>query len=269
MIGVESVPTFSDRNSTLLAVFILCAFMIVCFGTLYFVGNLARFQDAISVREGQAALGRVNDPEQLDQVLKQYPSNKILKIIALAKRDSVEMDTVTRGLLKEGDPRDLWKQTDLGASSRNDLEALGHDLEIAESNAKTLESRYLALVKAEREKVEHDASVLVGRANILAKFMAMIDEQHAGMKPLISRVSVERLEYTAAYEKCVAVLMREFGRYNVVNGQIIFQLQPTADSYNEAAAKMAATASHLEDLGAEATTPKQFPLDRYKDLVGR
>src|SRR6476646_6840823 len=100
MIGVESVPTFSDRSSRLLAVFILCTFMIVCFGALYFVGNLARFQDAISVREGQAALGRVNDPEQLDQVLKQYPSNKILKIIALAKRDSVEMDTVTRGLLK-------------------------------------------------------------------------------------------------------------------------------------------------------------------------
>ncbi len=243
--------------------------MTVCFGTLYFVGNLARFQDAISVREGQAALGRVNDPEQLDQALKQYPSNKILKIIALAKRDSVEMGTVTRGLLKEGDPRDLWKQTDLGASSRNDLEALGHDLLIAESNAKTLESRYLALVKAERDKVEHDASVLVGRTNILAKFMAMIDEQHAGLKPLISRISVERLEYIAAYEKCVAVLMREFGRYNVVNGQIIFQLQPTADSYNEAAAKMAATASHLEDLGAEATTPKQSPLDRYKDLVGR
>jgi hypothetical protein len=243
--------------------------MTVCFGPLYFVGNLARFQDAISVREGQDALGRVNDPEQLDQVLKQYPSNKILKILALAKRDSVEIDTLTRGLLKEGDPRDLWKQTDLGAFGRSDLEALAQDLKTAEGNAKTLESRYLALVKAERDKVEHDASVLVGRPNLLAKFVAMIDEQHAGMKSFISRISVERLEYTVAYEKCVAVLMREFGRYNVVNGQIIFQLQSTADNYNEAAAKMAATASHLEELGAEGTTLKQFPLDRWKDLVNR
>jgi hypothetical protein len=243
--------------------------MTVCFGTLYFVGDLARFQDAISAREGQAALGRVTDPEQLDRVLKQYPTNKILKIIALAKRDSAEMDTVVRGLLKEGDPRDLWKQTDLGASSRSDLEALGHDLKVAESNAKTLESRYLAVVKAERDKVEHDASVLVGRTNILPKFMAIIDAQHAGTKSLISRISVERLEYATAYEKCVAVLMREFGRYNVVNGQIIFQLQSTADSYNEAAGKMAAVASHLEELAVEGTTPKQFPLDRWKDLVSR
>jgi hypothetical protein len=46
----------------------------------------------------------------------------------------------------------------------------------------TFESRYFPLVKAERDKVEHDASVLEGRTNTLAKFMAMIDEQHADMK---------------------------------------------------------------------------------------
>jgi hypothetical protein len=263
------VATFSDRKSKVLVIFILCVVMTLSFGSLYFVGNLARFQDAISLREGQAALGKVNDPEQLDQVLKQYPSNKILKMVALAKWDSVEMDSLTRGFLTEAEPRDLWKQSDLGASSRVDLEALGHDLKIAESNAKTLESRYLPLVKAERDKVEHDASMLVGRTNALVKFMAMIDEQHVGMKSLISRISAERLEYIAAYEKCVAVLMREFGRYKVVNGQIIFQLQPTADSYNEAAVKMAAAASRLEELGAERTTLKQFQLDRWKDLDSR
>jgi len=97
----------------------------------------------------------------------------------------------------------------------------------------------------------------------------MIDEQHADMKSLISRISVERLEYNAAYEKCVALLMHEFGLYKVVNGQIIFQLQPTADSYNEAAAKMAAAASRLEELDAERATLKQFQLERWKNLFGR
>jgi hypothetical protein len=153
----------------------------------------------------------------------------------------------TRGLLTEAEPRDLWKQTDLGASSRRDLEALGHDLKTAESNAKTSESRYLSLVKAEHDKIKHDASVLAGRTNTLAKFMAMIDEQHADMKSLISRISAGRLEYNAVYEKCVALLVREFGHYTVVNGQIIFQLQPTADSYNDEAAKMAAAASRLNE----------------------
>jgi len=261
------VATFSDWKSKLLAGFILCAAMTVGFGTVYFVGDLARFQEAISVRDGQAALRSVNDPEQLDQVLKQHPSNKLLKMVALAKRDSVEMDIVTSGLLTEAEPRDLWRQADLGGSSRSDLEALGRDLKTAESNAKTLESRYLPLVKAERDKVEHDASVLAGRTNILAKFMTMIDEQHADMKSLISRTSDERLEYIAAYEKCVALLMREFGLYKVVNGQIIFQLQPTADSYNDAAAKMAAAATRLEELDGERTTPKRFQLDRWKNLV--
>jgi hypothetical protein len=170
----------------------------------------------------------------------------------------------TRGLLTEAEPRDFWKQ--LGASSRSDLEALSHNLKTAESNAKTLETRYLSLVKDGRDKVEHDASVLAGRTNILAKFMALIDEQHADMKSLISRISAERLEYSAAYEKCVALLMREFGLYKVVNGQIIFQLQPTEDSFNEAAGKMAAAASRLEQLDGERTTLKQSQLERWKNL---
>jgi hypothetical protein len=64
-------------------------------------------------------------------------------------------------------------------------------------------------------------------------------------------------------------LVREFGLYKVVNGQIIFRLQSTADSYNDAAAKMAAAASRLKELDAERTTPKQSQLDGWKNLVSR
>lgn len=263
------MAAFSDRKSKIPAVSILCVVMIVCFGALYFVGDLARFQEANSIRESQAALRRVNDPEQLDQVLKQYPSNEFLKMVALAKRDSVEIDVITRSLLTEAEPRNLWKQTDLGASSRSDLEALGRDLKNAEGNARTLESRYLPLAKAERDKVEHDASMQERRADSLAKFMAVIDEQHADMKSLISKISAIRLEYTAAYETCVALLVHEFGIYKVVNRQVIFQLQPTADSYNGAAAKMAAAASRLDELDAERTTLKRSQLDRWKNLANR
>ena len=261
------MATYSDRKSKVVVVFLLCVVMTVGFGTLYFVGDLARFQEATSVSEGEAALRSVSDPEQLDQVLRRYPSNKFLKMVALAKRDSVEMDIVTRGLLTEAEPRDLWKQTDLGGSSRSELEALGHELKTADSDAKALESRYLPLVKAERDKIEHDARVLERRADTLAKFMAMIDEQHSDMTSLISRISAERLEYTAAYEKCVALLVREFGLYKLVNGQIIFQLQPTADSYNHAAAKMAAASGRLVELDVERTKLKQSRFDRWKNLV--
>jgi hypothetical protein len=263
------VATFSDRKSKALAIFVLCVVMLVCFGMLYFVGDLARFQEAISVKEGRIALQSVGDPEQLDQVLKQYPLNRTLKLVALAKRDSVEMDISTRGLLTEAEPRELSKQIDLGASSRSELEAIDHDLKTAESNTTSFESRYVPLVKAERDKVEHDASVLERRADTLEKFIAMIDEQHADMKALISRITAARLEYYAAYEKRVALLLSEFGFYKVANGQIIFRLQSAADSYNAAAAKMAAAASRLEELDAERTTLKQSQLDRWKHLVRR
>jgi hypothetical protein len=262
------VATYSDRKSKVLVVFLLCLLITLGFGALYFVGDLARFQEATSVSEGEAALRSVQDPEQLDQVLKRYPSNKFLKLVALAKRDSVELDSITRGLLTEAEPRALWKQTDLGALERSELEALSHQLKAAEGNARTLESRYLPLVKAERDKIEHDASTLERRADTLAKFMAMIDEQHADMKSLISRISAERLEYIAAYEKCVALVLHEFGLYKVVNGQIIFQLQPTADSYNNAATKMAAASGRLDELYAERTRLKQSRFDRWKNVLG-
>jgi hypothetical protein len=56
--GLAAIPwqRFSDRKSKVRAVIILCVVVTVCFGTRYFVGDLASFQEAISVTEGQAAL---------------------------------------------------------------------------------------------------------------------------------------------------------------------------------------------------------------------
>src|ERR1700751_432763 len=103
---------------------LLLVFVIACFGLVYFVGNLAKYQEAISARETQTALRGVNNPEQLDQALKQLPSNSILKLIALANRESIKMDPLTQRLLNEAKPKGLSQPIDLGASSRSDLDAL-------------------------------------------------------------------------------------------------------------------------------------------------
>jgi hypothetical protein len=257
----------SDRKSKVLLILLSCVIAMVCFGTLYFMGDLARFQERIVVKESQTALRDVNDLDQLDRLLKQYPSNRVLKLVALANRDLIEIDAATRGLLNEAEPADLSRRMDKGFSSRADLEALGRDLKMAEGNAAALESRYVALLKVARDKVEHDASALEGRNNTRARFMAMIDEQHAGMKDLISRISAARLAYYGAYEKCVALLAHEFGVTKVVNGQFIFPLQSQADSYNEAAAAMAAAAKRLAELETERTVLAQPRLDKWKSLV--
>ena len=92
--------------------------MIGCLGAVYFVGDLAKYQEAISAKESQAALRGVNDPEQLDQALKQFPSNSILKLVALANKESIEINTATQRRLNDAEPSGLSKPIDLSVSSR-------------------------------------------------------------------------------------------------------------------------------------------------------
>lgn len=259
---------FADRKSRWLAVALLCIMAIVCFGTLYLVGDLARFQEADALRESRMALDGVNDPERLDRTLEQHPFNRILKLVALANRDSVEMDGATRGLLSEAEPAELWKRMEKELSTRADLETLGRDLKAAESNAAGLGPRYDELGKVERDRVEHDAMALEGRNETFARFMAMIDEQHAGLRAVLSKISASRLAYYRAYEKCVALLAHEFGVTKVVNGQFIFRLQSQADSYNDAAAAMAAAAKRLAELETERANLRQSQFDEWKNFVG-
>jgi len=259
------VATFFDKRPNILAVALLCILITVCLGALYFVGDLTKFQEAISVKESQTALRGINDPEQLDQVFKQYPSNRILKMLALANKDSIEIDLAERRLLNEAEP--MEKHIDLTASSRSDLEALGRDLKIAETNAATVEPRYVALIKAERDKIENDARSLAVGNDTLAKFLAMVDEQHTDMTVLLSKVLAARLEYYRRYEKCVALLLRDFGIYKVENGQFIFPFQSTANSYNVAATAMAAAARRMGELDGERAILRQSQLNRWKSFA--
>jgi hypothetical protein len=263
------VATFSYRRAHIFAVLLLCVLVVVCIGGLFLAGDLSRFQEAITVRESQAALKGLDDLEQLDQVLEQYPSNRILKTVALANKDSLETDAAARRLLNEGEPRDLSKPIDLRALDRGELEALGRDLKTAESNAATMMPRYIALIKAERDSIERDARPLQVGSNALPKFMAMIDEQHTEMTVLVSRLVAARVDYYGPYEKCVALLVRESDTYKIVNGQFIFLSQSAADSYNAAAAAMAEATKRMTDLQAERATLRRSQLERWKRFAAR
>lgn len=258
----------ADRKSRWLAIALFVAIAIFCLVPLYYVGNLARFQKDNDVRENRAALRDLKNPEQLDQLLKRFPTNGILKLIALANTDAIEIDAAALGLLKEVDPGELSKRVNKGLSGRSDLAALGRDLKAAEDNAAGLASRYDTLVKPVRDGIGYDAAALDGSTNTSAKFMAMIDAQHAEMKALIARISAARLEYFRAYEKCVALLAQGNDATGGDNGPITFRLQAQADSYNVAAAATASIAKRLTDLEAERTGFRQSQLERWKSWAG-
>ena len=83
-----------------------------------------------------------------------------------------------------------------------------------------------------------------------------------------AKAQAARAEYLGAWEKSAAVLVREFGSYKVTNGQFIFRLQPTADSYNAASTAMAAATKRIADLEEERGALQQEQLKRWKNFVG-
>jgi len=265
------VTTFADRKekrSGRLPLIIFGVFAVACLVALVFVGDLARYQESAMLEEGQTALRDVSDREQLDQVLRKYPANRILKLVALANEKSAEIDAASRKMLDEAEPAALSKPASLTVSSRSDLDALLRDLKTAESNVTALTSRTGALIKAKRDETQDGARALGVESKTIARFMAAVDEQHAEIAALAAKVLAARADYYAAYEKCAALLVKEFGSYKVTKGQFIFRLQPTADAYNAASDAMAAATKHRAELEEERAALRQSQLDRWKKFVG-
>lgn len=242
-------------------------FAIACVVALIFVGDLARYQEAGLVRESQAALRDVSSPAQLDQALRQFPANRILKLVALANEKSAEIDAAAKKLLNDAEPASLAKPVELTVAGRGDLDALRRDLKTAESNVAALKPKMTALIKTGRDELESSARALGVESSTIVRFMKGVDEQLAETTTLASSRLAARSEYYGAWEKCAALLVREFGSYKVTNGQFIFRIQPTADSYNVASTAMAAAKKRLAELEDEKGALKQSQLDRWRNFV--
>ena len=265
------MTTFADRKQKTtgrLPLVILGAFAIACLVALVLVGDLARYQESAVVGESKAALAEVNDREQLDQALRKYPANRILKLVALTNERSAEIDTATRKMLNEVEPAALSKPVDLTAASRSDLEALRRNLKTAEDNVTVVSSRISALIKAKRAELQDSARALGMESSTVARFMAAVDEQHAEITALSAKVLAARADHYAAYGECAALLIREFGSYKVSNGQFVFRLQPTADSYNAASGAMTAATKREAEMEEERGALRRSQLDRWKKFVG-
>ena len=260
----------SDRNAKTrvrIAFFFLFAFTIVFSVGAFFVSDLARLQDNIAAREGQRALQGITDPKQIDEALRQRPSNKFLQMTAMATRAANDTDAAAEKLSAEIEPPTVSKANNLGAASRGDLEALRRDLKTAEANATTFMPRYIALLKTERDTVEKYALSLHAGKDTVGRFLANIDKRHAEITALTSRMLSARADFYHAYENYVAVLVREFGAYKVVNGQFIFPFQRTVDRYNVAASAMIAASTRVAELEETRKTLLKSQQEGWEQFV--
>jgi G:T/U-mismatch repair DNA glycosylase len=231
----------------------LCLFVVFVVLSIgaYYLTDLSRLQDRVAARESQAALQGITDPAQIDEALRKHPSNRFLRMLAMAIRAADETDAAGEKLSNEVEQPAIPTDINLGAASRNELEALRRNLKTAEANAKAFMPRYAALLKSERDKVEKDALSLHVEKETLGRLLQRLDQRHAEMTAFTSSMMSARAEFYRAYENYVAVLAREFGAYKVVDGQFIFPFQLTVDRYNVAATAMTVATKRIVELAEE------------------
>ena len=57
------------RQRPVVAVLLLSLLLTVCFGAMYYAGDLSKLRGVVSAEETRTALRDVTDPDQLDQVI--------------------------------------------------------------------------------------------------------------------------------------------------------------------------------------------------------
>jgi len=233
----------------------------------YFVGDLGKLQENISARESHTALQGITDRGQIEEAVRQYPSNKILQMLAMATRAADETSAATEKVLKEVEPPAISRNINLGAASRGDLEALRRDLKTAQANATAFMPRFSALLKTERDNVKKYALSLQMKQDIVTGLLDNIDKRHAEITAFISRMLPARADFYRAYENYVAVLVGEFGAYKIVNGQFIFPFQRTVERYNVAASAMIAASTRVAELEETRKTLLKSQQEGWEQFV--
>ena len=258
----------SDRRARARVVIAFVLLLVVAAALSVGVNYLGKLQENMAAQERRTALEALKDATPVEAALARYPSNRLLKLMAMATRAAIVTDAASEQLSREIEPPALARNITLVAASRSDLDALRRDLKIAETNATTFMPRYIALLKAERDRLENDARSLSLEKNIVGRFTDGVDRRHAEISGLISKMLAARVEYYRAYDKCAAALVAEFGRYKLTNGQFIFPVQYMADRYNIAANAMTSAATRVGELEAERKTLAQSPLTGWEQIAG-
>src|SRR6266446_3054202 len=140
----------------------------------------------------------------------------------------------------------------VGAWFADDLSRLQDRLSARESQA---------ALQGVSEPAQLDEALRQHPANKFLQMMAM------AIKAVTSRLLPARADYYRAYENYVAVLVREFGAYKVVNGEFIFPFQHVVDRYNVAAEAMTVAAKRVNDLEAERRSLLKSQQDGLVQLV--
>jgi hypothetical protein len=233
-----------------------------------FISGLRKAPESRVAPDHPTTFQKIGGP-RTDDLPRRPPLNRRSQIMEMAAKAADETSAAAEALSNELEPTSVPKDINLGAASRDDLEALRDALKAAEANAVIFMPRYVALLKSEHDKVENYARSLDADKDSIARLLATIDKRHVEIASSASQMLTARADFYRAYEAYVAVLVGEFGAYKVVNGQFIFPVQRTVDRYNIAAHAMAVAAKRVAELEDARKRLIQLQQEQWRKLAGQ
>lgn len=234
----------------------------------YFATDLSRFQERVATEEDREILRGIANPGQLEDALRQHPSNNILRLMARATKAADDARSAIDRLSAQIEPAALSKGIDFSSASRNDFDAFRSGLRTAEANATSFLPRYVTVFKIEHDQVESAARSLHVPKDFSGKVLDGLAQRQAKALNAISVILPARADYYRAYEKYLALLSSELGSFKVVNGQFIFPLQRTVERYNAASGAMTAAARRVTGLETDMKKQNQPLPEEWTQLTG-
>jgi hypothetical protein len=227
--------------------------------------NIRNVPNNVGLTEAVAILKGLRDPNQIDRVVKDNPSNIVLLLMAEIRRASQETGRLIEKLIDEIEPPTLLKELNYARASLAQLEAYRLDLEAAEANAMAAMSRYVALLESEREKVE----VVVRSLNIDDRYiraaLSGIDKRQAQSTDITSKMLSANAEFYRAAGGYVAFLIEQSEHYKVsTNGHFMFSSQSIADRYDVASRQINDAIKRIAELEEERKKLAQFEQEEWE-----
>jgi hypothetical protein len=222
--------------------------------------------DKVGARLAATSFKDVRDPDRIDRIVKDDPTNLLLLLSAEMLKASWEIDRHLEELIREIEPSSLAEPINHATANRAQLEAYRFDLKAAAANATAAIPRYAALLENERETVESAAQSLDIDDQYRRAALNGLEKRQAQSTAIMSKMLFANAEFYRALEGYVALLIEQFGNYRVnTDGRLMFSNQQILErNYNDACQRINDAITRVAELEAEQKKVAQFQQEEWE-----
>jgi hypothetical protein len=217
--------------------------------------------------ENRAAPPAASSPAQPGkEIAKPDPATVLAQLTEKAAQAAAATDGLALKLWASIEPPNM-QAPDYATASRDDLENYLRSLRTAEANVSEAQSRYVALLQAERALIEESAlSSELGDDN-RSEFLQQLDDRLSAELDLANRMLQARAELYRGMQTMQAVVIEQFGKYKAGADGIRFSTKAATDRFAAAGGKVNEANKRLDLIEDRMLRARQSPQPGWKDMV--